>query len=244
MKTIGIKEFEKLVKDRLKEPQKYSGNTLLLWNGKYTQDSIAYRIIKQSCINNNIQNSNDQVWLAYSDYMFDSEDYTSIQQCCDIDGMYGMKNRGILFNTGCCMKDELDSWLYFINTHKNSKGHLSKDWALIACAQADAFQLKEDIFSNNCEIVTLQPDLEEWAQWGSKWYDNKVLSIIVTYMRKSELTIDYLYWGRIIDQLEKLLKKSFKELKDIPEHDFDIAIGGIAPSFPTKELYEFIHSSH
>ena len=66
----------------------------------------------------------------------------------------------------------------------------------------------------------------------------------MTYIRKSELTIDYLYWGRIIDQLEKLLKKSFKELKDIPEHDFDIAIGGIVPSFPTKELYEFIHSSH
>ena len=63
-KTIGIKEFENLVKVRLKDPQKYYGNTLLLWNGKYTQDSIAYRIIKQSCINNNIQNSNDQVWLV------------------------------------------------------------------------------------------------------------------------------------------------------------------------------------
>lgn len=247
MKRISIKDFEKRVEDRLSNPQEYYDKTLLLWDEYETTDSIPYRVIKQSCIEYNQNNLNDQTWMGISDMSFNTDDYTTLQVCCLDKRMFGLKNRGILFNTGRFFfeKKELDEWIAFVNTHKNPKGHLSKDWVLIACAHAKDYGLTENLFGTNCEIVSIRPSLAEWVQWASQWYDKKSLDIVADFIKKNGQTVDFFYWGRIIDQIEGYVKlHKYKRLKEIPEDDFRLYVGGVTAglNFPKKEFYDFIQS--
>ena len=101
MKTIGISDFKGLVNARLDDPNAYVGKTLVLWNAAYMNYGIAYRVIEECCVEHNNANTNHQVWFKYSDMTFLTDDNTNIHGFCERSEMYGYKDQGILFNTGC-----------------------------------------------------------------------------------------------------------------------------------------------
>ena len=249
MKTIGISEFKDLVKNALKNPSLYTNKSIVLWKADYMQYGIAYRIIEECCIEHDKVSPDDQVWYKYSDMMFNMEEISNIEvypnkESIDTD-MSGAKTRGILFNTGYIMNEELNDWFKFINTHTNEKGHLSNDWVLIACAIHPV--LKEEDFSYNCEIYSIQPSFEEWVTWVAKYYHPDVVNLVAAFIKANTHSISYDLWQRCMEVLEGLITMNDpKTLKDISEEKFNLKLKGpimpIAPDFPFKELWEFIQA--
>lgn len=225
MKTIGIADFEKLVMERLANPRSFAGKSLLLWNEQYVANgSISYKVINDCCIKHNIANPDKQVWHAYSDFCFYSDNITEIKELCEQENMYGFKTSGILYNTGCFLKDEIElkRWLEFINTHVNQTGHLSEDWSLIACAQASSYDLTEDLFEENCDIYELKPTVDEWARWVSPSCNQHVLRTVLAYIDKNGQTLDFFWWKIIMNDVTHLLKEYECETIDqIPEKEYN-----------------------
>lgn len=156
MKEIGILEFKEKVNERLNNPDLFADQTLVLWNANYAQNSIAYSAIMECCVEYNLAHADQQKWLTYSDETFTTDDYTNPQVFCFRKDMRGYKDSGILFNTGCFLLEEKQTWLKFVNTHQNTKGGISANWPLIVCAQANEKGITEEDFSDNCEICKLQ----------------------------------------------------------------------------------------
>lgn len=239
MKTIGIKELKTLVKKCLSAPGEFEGKTIVLWNADHLQYGIAYRVIEQCCVEYNQKNAHRQVWHKYSDFAFKTDDNTKIKVCCTRKDMYGFKDQGVLLNTGCFLKQDLNDWLTFINTHTNGKGKLSPDWVLIACAQADTYNLTENQFADNCVIYSIQPSFEEWSGWISQYNSPEVLNPIKAYIEVKNPDASFDYWQRILDALDG---EDAKPLKQMAEEEFSRVVQGSIPGFPSKELWEFIQS--
>lgn len=250
MKTIGIDDFKSLVKNCLENPASYADKTIVLWNADHMQYGIAYRIIEECCIEYNKKSTNNQVWYKYSDFTFKKDEITNIKVCPDISwvhtDMYGFKTRGILFNTGCFMNKELNEWLEFVNTRKNESGLLSNDWVLIACAHQADYNLKESDFSDNCAIYSIQPSVEEWANWVAKYNSAAVVIPIRAYIDEKNPSISLDIWNRVLNVLDDLVnsKESARELKQISKKDYDLNMKGslsfIYNDFPFEALWDFI----
>ena len=236
MKTIGITDFKKIVMERLANPSLFVGRSLLLWNEIHIDhNSISYNVIEQCCIEHNIANPDQQVWISLSDFCFYSDDITKISAFCEKKDMYGFKNSGILYNTGCFLVDDLDNWIEFINTHENQIGHLSEKWPLIACIMAnDAhYNITEDAFSNYCDIYELKPTIGEWSQWLSdkQWCNKNVLSSVLKYINKNGMRIHLNWWNFIIATASWLMNKNAcKTVADIPKGKLESELFGVMMS--------------
>lgn len=268
IKPIGIEDFTRLVKDRLEYPEAYNGRTLILWNGSYNPDGIAYQVIEQCCIDYNRLNPDSKIWFRNSDTMFLDDDYTKPALCRQKE-MWGFKPGRLIFNTGCFMRDKLcnriDDWFHFVNTHENNRGHIPADCPLIACALADLYNFKEDRLSDNCDIYSLQPSVEEWGQWAAPYFnDSKAFQPLLAFLtqrgnvtnycyhfgsiEKPFTQTDFLFIGRIIKQLDREMEIKYSHLhsiKDIPQEDrhkaIAIGIPGLS-GFPVDEFWEFIQN--
>lgn len=238
MKKIGIAEFKEMVSARISNPNSFSGKTLVLWNSTYMQYGIAYRVIEQSCIEYNQANQTNQVWYKYIDLDFQSVNNTKVEAFCDIKDMYGYKNRGILFSTG--VFNEKNEWVNFVNTQENSKGRISSDWALIACAQIIDTGIVEEDFSERCEVCELRPTVDEWAQWNSIFYNEQVIRLVKTY--NNGQIQDFNYWDRAIYAIDQLLD-NYDSIYQIPLKEFETYILGAIPGFPAREFWEFIQKN-
>lgn len=241
MKTIGIADFKKLVMERLENPSLFENKTLLLWHARYTQDSLAYQIIEDCCIQYNQLHPDNQVWFKYSDFLFAKDDNTKIEAFCDLKEMYGFKNHGILFNTGCYMKSQSEDWLSFINTHNNSVGHLSSQWVMIACVNDPTWN--EDSFGDNCILYLLQPSIDEWYDWFKTQYDAAVIDPVLAFMKKKGLsTVDF-FWERLLGSLNRKMRhKGVNSLIQLSQGDFESAVRGSLPDFPVEDLWAIIHN--
>lgn len=245
MEIIGIADFERLVYERLSNPKAYANRTLLLWNGDYTTDSIEYDVITQCTLNYNKSYPYDQVWFSYSDLNFQDDDYSKNRAFCDHKEMYGCKPLRILFNTGCFFdKDEVVNWIKFVNTRTNNKGQLPNNCVLIACVQAkSSCNFREDQFLDNCDIVCLKPSIEEWSKWMSSRCDSETLKCVLSFIKSTGREPDYLYLGRIISSLEsELADRNLQFVGQLSKDDFNLAVGGIAPSFPRHDFWNFIQT--
>lgn len=266
MKEIGIAEFDQLVMERLSNPRKFAGRSLVLWNASYMDYGIAYRVIKQCCERYNKENPNDQVWVKRSDMTFKSDDYIQPKtwherMVWDEDfkeyvPCNELKRFGILFNTGCYMLDEQADWLKFVNTHTNQSGGVFQDCAVIVCAHTNdydymgpsnpVFILKEEQYGANCDIYHIQPTIEEWAKWVEPFYDTEIIKVVRAYIEKNGVIWHFDYWLRIMDALERL--KEYDKYKDcslcqIPEDKVNLAVCGTATlNHPAPDFCKFIHS--
>ena len=226
--------------ERLENPSLFENKSLLLWHATYVQDGLAYPIIRHCCVRYNRLHPDNQAWLKYSDFTFTTDDYTVIKECCDREDMYGFKTHGILFNTGCYMKPENAEWLSFINTHKNSKGPLSSQWALIACVNDPDWD--ENSFAANCILYHLQPTIDEWYDWLKSGYPATILDTVVAYMRKEGLATDSYIWCRMLNMLEEEMEDgNITDIKQLPRKDFDFALEGAFPAALVDGLWDFIH---
>lgn len=259
IKPIGIEDFTRLVKDRLENPEAYSGQTLILWNGSDEKDGVANQVIEQSCVEYNKSNPDAQVWVRYSSGTFHKDNYSHYSQ----DWTCGNKTCRIIFNVGSFWKDRTPSfedWLRFVTTHKNNCGQIPDDCSLIACVPADWNILRADQFPENCDIYSLQPSVEEWAQWAAPYFKkSKVFQPVLSFLtKKGNVTdfvihkhtrkqTDFLYMGRLIENLDKRLEatnlQSIKELpKIVIEEEVNHAIGWRNNGFPIEEFWEFIQN--
>lgn len=248
MKTLGISDFKSLVTDCLNNPGLYEGKSIILWNCSGEKFGIAWRAIKESCIKYNKDNVEHQAWYEYSDFCFWTDDYSEIKAFCDRDDMYGYKNHGILFNTGGFCFDDLGHWLSFINSHINEKGCISKDFVLIACAYAKAFDINENAFSENCLIYDLQPSIEEWAEWARNYYSPNVINPIREFIETKNPSISFDYWQKIMDSIEhEMFDEEYESLKDFSENELESAIRSTiafeVPNFPYKAFWDFIQTN-
>lgn len=244
MKTIGIADFQALVKKCLTDPDLFINKSIVLWNADYQHYGMAYSIIKECCLDFNRKNPNDQVWFKDSDMTFKTDDIAKVEALCDRKDMYGIKTRGILFNTGCFTTNERKEWLEFINNHRNDKGLLSNDWVLIACAHQLDYNLAESDFSNNCDIYSIQPTIAEWAKWSSQSYSKELLNPIVAFIKKKSPSISFDNWLRCLDRLQQLLFK-YKAIKQIPKKQYELDLRGTmynVHDFPFEELWEYLQS--
>ena len=251
MKTIGIAEFKSLVKECLANPSSFAGKSIILWNEGYVQYGMPYRIIEECCVNHNMDHADDQVWFTYSDTTFKTDEISTLRVCCEREDMYGFKTHGILFNTGCYYpNDEVEAWLKFINTHKNNRGLLSNDWVLIASAHGDdnyKFGVNENQFSDNCDIYSLQPSLEEWAEWVAQYNSPEVLNTVRAFIEENSPAISFDHWQRIMEELDReLVYNDFNSLKQIPKEDLDHLLRSsyafLNPDFPFEAFENFIES--
>ena len=248
MRIIGISDFHALIEECLSNPGSFAGKSIILWKASYLEDSIAYRVIKQCCIEHNKKHFGQQVWFSRSDATFRNDDISDIKAICRIKGMYGYKSRGILFNTGVFgPKEQLNNWLKFINLHENDKGRLSNDWVLVACAQEGSYGLDESLFSDNCDIYSIQPTVDEWAHWVAQYNSQAVIKPILAFIESKQPSISFDTWQRVLHSLDKALKqKGAETLRQISEKDYDMAVRGSLgftyPDFPFKELWDFIQS--
>jgi hypothetical protein len=250
MKTIGIAEFKTLVKECLTNPGSFAGKSIVLWNEGHMQYGMPYRIIEECCVEHNKNHADDQVWFTYSDTTFKTDEISTLRALCERKDMYGFKTRGILFNTGCYFPaDEADAWLEFINTHKNKKGLLSSDWVLIACAYHgyDKYSVIEDQFTDNCDIYSLQPSLEEWTEWVAQYNSPEVLNTVRAFIEENSPAISFDHWQRIMEELDRELGfNDFKSLKQIPKEDLDHLLRSsyafLNPDFPFEAFENFIQS--
>lgn len=252
MKTIGITDFESLVKDRLTKPGKFAGRSLVLWNADYQKYGIAQRVITQCCEAYNQENPNDQVWFKVSDVDYNEADYTKPETIQvkhvkdEKSGGYHLcpekKRCGIFFITGDYVpltQEEQAVWLKLVNTHTNIRGKVSQDSALIVCAQAEDSNtyglpprpvvLKEQQFGVNCDVYCIQPTLDEWKEWAKSFSDTEILDLVYAYIQKKGVINGFDYWLRIMDALEDL--KGGCSIRQIPEHKVEIRVTGLV----TKE---------
>ena len=239
MKTIGISDFKGLVNARLDDPNAYVGKTLVLWNAAYMNYGIAYRVIEECCVEHNNAKTNHQVWFKYSDMTFLTDDNTNIHGFCERSEMYGYKDQGILFNTGCFRLTMKEQWLNFINTNKNNKGGISSNWPLVACAQVKGTDIVENDFAENCEICKLQPTVEEWRRWTSTSENEELIRLIIEYNGGNILDFDY--WERAVWALGYLLDEH-GSIYQIPQKEFALDLKGSIADFPVEEFWNFIHS--
>jgi len=242
MKTIGIADFEKLVMERLENPSLFENKTLVLWHQKYYTYNLPDRIIEDCCVQFNKLFPDYQAWYKHSDYTFEKDDYTEIEECCPMKDMYGFKKHGILFNLGGITLDYLiDDWLRFINTHTNSAGHLSPQWAMIACANNPKLDI--DSFGDNCTLCRFQPSIDEWHDWLKPIYSADILDTIVDYMRAKGLSTDSYAWEVILEHLtEKTVDKEVGDLKQLTRRDFELALSSHhCPPSLREDLWNFIH---
>lgn len=237
MKTIGILELRELVNARLINPKSFAGKSLILWNADYLQYGIAYRVIEECCIEYNLAHTEQQKWIKYSDMTFTTDENTNLQEFCDRKDMYGYKNSGILFNTGCFLLTETSDWLKFVNTHQNARGDISTDWPLIACAHTEGTDITEDNFAENCEIYKLYPTVDEWEKWTSSCHNEDFLRMVIAYTNGSIDNFDY--WERALDCLESEYK-NIEELKQTKFESFAINLSDFFPRFPADDFWNFI----
>jgi len=248
MKTIGISDFKALVNECLENPSLFAGKTVVLWKARPGKDSMAYRVIKHCCIEYNRKNVTDQAWFSYSDMTFRTDEIADLRVFCDQQDMYGYKEHGILLNTGCFYPaDQFDAWLKFINTHENDRGRLSDRWVLIACAQEGSYVLEESLFGGNCDIYSLQPSLDEWSGWVARYNSQAVMGPVLAYIKEKRSDVSLDVWQIVLDELDgALFHNKVESLKQISEHDYDMAVRGSLglsyPDFPYKELWDFIQS--
>ena len=253
MRTIGIKEFETLVRDRLENPQAYIGKSLVLWNYHLGPDDIAYYIIKRCCVCYNQDNPKDMVW--YVKWCCNNPSILSVSKegvVCDRKDMYGFKKHGILINDGIIFslkasEEQVSDWIHFVNTHEYKGEQLSDDWALIAVANADRYGFKESDFSANCEIVSVQPSVDEWAELMMRFCPPDVLNPIVSFIKQNDDGIDLYYWGVAVKQLAKLrIKDGYEFLYQIPSEVFCRKLRSFlalkVEGFPYTKLWEFVQS--
>ncbi len=248
MTIIVIADFKSLVKDCLDNPGLFEGKSIILWNSSGETFGIAWRAIEESCVDYNKEKVEHQAWFTSSDSMFKTDDYTALKVCCQRKDMYGYKDHGIIFNTGFFWPNgELCNWLKFINSHINDKGKISKDFVLIACAYADAFDLDENAFNKNCVIYGLQPTVEEWAQWAGQYYSPDEINPIRGFIETHHPSISFDYWLKILDSIyREMIDNEFKTIKDFSQEELDGAIRSTiafsVPDFPYNEFFEFIQS--
>lgn len=266
MKIIGIADFKKLVMERLAKPRDFAGRSLVLWNADYMDYGIAYRVIRQCCIEYDKENPDDQVWFKMSDTMFQNDDYAMPvvlpDQFRDTEVEYGYKRSGILFNTGCYgqLKDQED-WFKFVNTHTNFRGHVFQDCAVIVCAQADQLTcfpsscdskdpkwiLKEEQFGDNCDIYSIQPTLDEWATWVAPYCHPEILKVVRAYIEKNGIGNEprgFEYWQRIMvcfDLNYFLEKNKGCSLNQMPRRDVEVAVmSSVSTNPPAPDFCNFI----
>lgn len=268
MKVIGIADFEKLVMERLYNPKKFAGRSLVVWNGTYMDYGIAYRIIKQCCEKFNKENPDDQIWFKRSDYTFKDDDYTQPKTWEWYDKMVWdkkskeyveqrdtkkMKRCGIIYNTGCFIFEEKDDWLKFVNTHTNNCGSVAQDCVLIAHAHstndAKKYNFKEEQFGSNCDIYSIQPTIDEWYKWAGQYYDTEIMEVVRAYIEINGVINGFDYWMNIMEGLRRLKSRySRRENKEyplcqIPEDEITFEILGIATlNHPAPDFCKFIHS--
>ena len=251
MKTIEIADFKKLVMERLANPRDYAGRSLVLWNADYNNSGIAYRVIKQCCIEYDKENLDDQVWFKYSDFMFQKEDYTNSKilpkwdSFCKTELEFGYKRMGIIFNTGCYMLSDKEDWFNFINTHTNSCGNVSQDSAVIVCAHADQLTLKEEQFGSNCDIYCIQPTLDEWAAWVVPYCHPEILKVVRAFIEKNGIGDEpygFEYWQRIMWVLNNLVEDEGCPLNQIPKSYVETRVcGAVSTKSPAPEFCDFIY---
>lgn len=242
IKKIGLSEFEVLVNDRLANPAAYAGRTLVLWNTFDNGNGIAYRVIQQCCKRYNAKNDERQVWVNMLDiFFFWRNDYSSPEALCIEKGMCGYKKHGVLFHTGACGYEKTE-FLHFVNTHENECGPLSNEWPLIACAQSDCYKFEEDMFGDNCDLYCFQPSVDEWAQWISPSFDERVFLPILAYIKETRAFVpheDYPIWELLIEEIQhEFVSNNFDSLNQIPKEDFL----GKGLSIDTHDLYDFIQN--
>ena len=264
MKEIGIADFEQLVMERLSNPRKFAGRSLVLWNADYAKSGIAYRVIEQCCEKYNEENPNDQVWFKMSS-MFQYDDYTQPKTlgpgkkvwCEELNNYIEpeeWKRCGIIFGE-TPMGPILDDWLRFVNTHTNHMGGVSQDCAVIVCNLVNAMypvsivsddSLKEDQFGENCDIYHIQPTFEEWAKWAEPFCDSEILKVVCAYIEKNGVIRDFDYWLRVMDGLDKLKKEGeYKDcsLKQIPEKKVNYQVFDYVQMYdPAPDFCKFIYS--
>lgn len=247
MNIISIADFAKLVSERLSNPAEYSKRSLLLWNGCYTEDSIEYEIIEQCCIDYNRSHTDEQIWFRYSDLCFMDEDYSKERAFCKLKEMYGYKPCRVLFNTGCCFQtDQVEDWKGFVNARKNNYGVLPGKCVLIACAQANDYNLCEEQFSRNCDIYLLQPRADELAKWLlPSCYNEQIIRYALSYIERNGFVVRLIYWKRILSAIDdEMCDKALQSIELLPKKEFDGAIKSSAPfsGFPREDFWKFIHS--
>jgi len=252
MKTIGISEFETLIRERLASPEAFSGKTLVLCNSFCGEESIAYNVIRNCCIKHNLSNKVKQVWYKYS-LSYLNEDFSELKACCDYDenGMYGFKTQGIFFNDEqICPFDSIDyfkNWLRFVNEQKTPKGHLSPDWSLIVCAYLGTYhfnngsiELTERFFSDNCELCSIQPAVEEWAEWIKQFTSEDVIGAVVSYINQKGQTITFDRWNLVIGRLNTvMIDKDYKTLSQLTKADCESF--PLIDGFNGDDFLDFIH---
>lgn len=243
MKTISIKELKVLINARLENPKAFAGKSLVIWNSRYTTDSIVCRLVKQCCVEYDVANPELQKWVQYSDMCFTTDDYTQIQACPNLEDRnlgveYGFKHSGILFNTGCFLNTELTDWLKFVNTHQNGKGVVSEDWALIACAQASSYDIKEEDFTDNCELYYLLPSADEF-EYPS---DQRLYSQILSFMDEKGLTGEHFAWEYLMNALDSILEEmGCEDLVQLSEDDYKREAKGYVISDVSEAFWNYLH---
>lgn len=241
MERIGIAQLKSLVAERVANPLAFEGKTLVLWNGHYTQEYIIYHIIRDCCIEFNKSHSEEDArWHRYSDMTFRDDDNTKIEEYRVLDRV-GCARQGILFNTGCCLRNEVEEWLKFINTHINRKGKLSRNWALIACAHATDYGFTTDSFGSNCEIVEFMPTVEEFEAHYAPKLPKAVFEPAMAYIKKNGFTMHPYYWVRVMNEHKmELLEEEHTSLQELSEEDF---MGSFHGSEVITDYYNFVHAS-
>ena len=246
MKTIGIAEFGALVKKCLETPDSFVGKSIVLWDADYVHYCMAYRITEQCCVEHNKKYPDQQVWHTHSDWTFKTDNISKIKTVCDREDMYGYKTKGILF-TCCLNKKDLNAWLKFVNTHEKDNGHLSNDWVLIAYAQEGYGDLDENHFSDNCDIYSIQPSVDEWAGWVAEYNSQAVIEPIRAFIETKKTSICFDYWQKVMDELDReMYHNDLNVLKQFSKDDFEgvvrSVIGWIVPDFPYEDLWDFIQT--
>lgn len=229
IKEIGIKDLRSLIRRRIENPQRFKNNTLIIWNGGYVQTSVLYHVIKDECIAyNKTQPQENMAGYKYADFKFMTDDYTASdyymlnQATCE--GY--MSHKGILLDTGCCLADEKDSFVDFINTRVNLQGHVSENWALVVCGHYESSS--PEMFGGNCEMYELAPEVEEWGEYLLERYNEAVCKPIIAYVKEKGFQMELFRWNNVIRALEyKLKKNELTDLTQLPQKDFRQAIGGL-----------------
>lgn len=269
MKEIGISEFEQLVLERLTNPRDFVGRSLVLWNADSAEYSIVQRVIEQCCNRYNNDNPNNQVWFKLSDMQFDIDDYTQSETWHDwyewdenakeYNLRRELKRCGILLNTGCYMLYDQEDWLKFVNTHRNLRGTVYQDCAVLVCVpqfmtQSDYYGnvfgpldskyiIKEEQFAENCDVYHIQPIIEEWAKWSEAFYDPEIIKVVRVYIEKNGVIWNFDYWLKIMNELKELKVSEGCSLCQIPEDDVDLHVCGVvSKKHPAPDFCKFIYS--
>lgn len=239
IKKIGIKDLRSLIRRRIENPQRFKNNTLIIWNGGDVQTSVLYHIIKDECIAyNKTQPQENMAGYQYADLGFRTDDYTSsdyyMLNHATCEGY--MSHKGILLDTGCFFTDEKEYFIDFINTRVNLEGHVSENWALVACAHYEISS--PEMFGSSCEMYELAPEVEEWGEYLLERYNEAVCKPIIAYVKEKGFQMELFRWNNVIEHLESELEDNeLTDLTQLPRKDFRKAIRGLG-GFNCQEFKE------